>query len=327
MEVLSLMNSHRKEWDAMLNEWKVVQDIDLVTQIRYELYHGVWVRCIIFMDSSKFFQPTAPRDICSLNTFRVLDDNLVVTVGCSTKHDNCSEINGNVRAELRIGGSVIRGLPNGRSQISLVMDLDVGGSVPAAVLKMISFNGPLTISQLSNFIPEARQNNLIRGQEYLDIWMKYCELQSHIHQTPGIVTPPELKEVQEEPKIEPPPISPKVQLKVEDGIIFEQGTQEHASFLESSNQSLLRQWRQSNSSNWKQEKGSSNVSMYVLEADPLTTMAIIDIDGPPLNILTLIVDSTRRRDWDSCFDSFRDVDTVSSVTAIEQWFFKFPWVS
>eukprot|EP00475_Leptophrys_vorax_P028786 TRINITY_DN41883_c0_g1_i1.p1 TRINITY_DN41883_c0_g1~~TRINITY_DN41883_c0_g1_i1.p1 ORF type:complete len:934 (-),score=188.05 TRINITY_DN41883_c0_g1_i1:246-2690(-) len=307
-EVLALMNTQRKEWDAMLNEWRIVEEVDCVTQIRYELYYGVW--------------PTAPREICSLNTYRIVDDELAVSVGCSIAHAKCPETKGNVRAELKVGGSVIRRLPNNRSHISLVMDLDIGGNVPAAVLKMISSNGPLTIAQLRNFLPEARQNNLIKEQVFKDNWKKYCD--SLIR----LVTPTEHKEEEKKEEalaLEKAPSVPRAPIKIEDGIIFETGETEHEPFLLVANENLARQWKLSNSSTWKQERGSSSISLYVSGSDNLTTMAIMDIDGAPLNILTLLVDSTRRRDWDSCFDSFRDIETISSVTSIEQWFFKFPW--
>jgi hypothetical protein len=62
LEILALMNSPRKEWDPMLSDWRIIEEVDPVTQVRFESYHGIWVR------GSFFFVVTFLITILSANS-------------------------------------------------------------------------------------------------------------------------------------------------------------------------------------------------------------------------------------------------------------------
>jgi hypothetical protein len=106
-------------------------------------------------------QPTAARDVCALSAYRILEDGTVITGGTSVQDISCPEVDGVVRATLVYGGSVIRPISPNVSEMTLIILLDLGGTIPSAVLKFAATNGPLAIAQVRSFLPLAREKNYI----------------------------------------------------------------------------------------------------------------------------------------------------------------------
>lgn len=71
-------------------------------RIDYLLYKRVW--------------PTSARDFCLASQWRVARDGTITVVATSVDHPGCPEVDGNVRADLEVGGWVLR--PHGRDGMS-----------------------------------------------------------------------------------------------------------------------------------------------------------------------------------------------------------------
>jgi hypothetical protein len=130
--------SNKNGWDEMFEKGHIVQELDDVSQVTYQLFYGIW--------------PVAQRDFISANTFRILDDGTVIAAARSIDFPGGPSQKGAVRGKIRLGGMVAKPLPDGKSLVSYIASVDLGGSIPSSMIKMLSTKQPLVVHGLRTAI-------------------------------------------------------------------------------------------------------------------------------------------------------------------------------
>jgi hypothetical protein len=90
--------SKRSQFDHQITKFKI-KPLSTYSAIEYLRYKAVW--------------PTAPRDFCNLMHWRVLPDGTFLYFAFSEKFGEFPEVKGAVRANLVVGGYVMRHAPGG----------------------------------------------------------------------------------------------------------------------------------------------------------------------------------------------------------------------
>ena len=130
----------RKSLDSQLEIYNRLKWFSRNTGVEYLRFKPVW--------------PTAARDFCNLTHWRLLDDGTFLTFGYSTPFpDLCPEEDGVVRADLILGGYVMRPVVGG-TQIFIVVQSDLGGSLPTRVANMAAEQQPNSLLKLRKRLDE-----------------------------------------------------------------------------------------------------------------------------------------------------------------------------
>ncbi|CAN0048837.1 unnamed protein product, partial [Ectocarpus fasciculatus] len=124
----------RKALDSQLHTYTRLKWFSRHTGVEYLRFKPVW--------------PTAPRDFCNLTHWRLLEDGTFITFGFSTPFpDLCPEESGMVRANLILAGYVMRPVVGG-TNIFIVVQTDLGGSLPASIANMAAQDQPMALVKL-----------------------------------------------------------------------------------------------------------------------------------------------------------------------------------
>ena len=102
-----------------------------------------------FADHITFKQvwPTTQRDMVNIVHWRVTEQGYLVVLACSKELDAVPERRGIVRAEVAIGGWVMRPLPrNAGVDCSYMVETDLKGTLPSSIKAMVAENQPLLVA-------------------------------------------------------------------------------------------------------------------------------------------------------------------------------------
>ena len=135
----------RKELDRQLDTYKRLKWFSYHTGVEYLRFKPVW--------------PTAARDFCNLTHWRLLEDGTFLTFGFSVPFlDLCPEESGLVRADLILGGYVMRPEVGG-TRIHIIVQTDLCGSLPASVANMAAESQPMALIYLKKRLERVLSAN------------------------------------------------------------------------------------------------------------------------------------------------------------------------
>merc|ERR1711871_995768 len=103
----------KKEWDPQFKDFSFVQDRRGPEQqgVFNQQFHGTFA--------------TSPRDFCVAAERRMLADGSVVMVAQSVVHPGCPPRSGYVRADLRLGGYILKAIDGGaRTDLTSITSLN-----------------------------------------------------------------------------------------------------------------------------------------------------------------------------------------------------------
>jgi hypothetical protein len=112
--------------------------VDDRTAVRRVKAKGVW--------------PTDPRDFLFVTSWQALSDGSFVIVSRSVSDDICGQKKGYVRGFVQVSGYHIQQTGNpedgsGVCTVTLLAHTELGGSLPATVINLLSVSAPLKIMQ------------------------------------------------------------------------------------------------------------------------------------------------------------------------------------
>lgn len=123
----------KKQYDPMFDYGHLVEELDPATKVVYQKFKGIW--------------PVSPRDFCTLVGLRMVQDT-VILVGISYTHKECPVNSSIVRGTVKLGTFICRRLSDSTSSLVYVAEVDLGGSVPASVLRHIAVQQPMVVSRI-----------------------------------------------------------------------------------------------------------------------------------------------------------------------------------
>jgi hypothetical protein len=106
-------------------------------------YKGVW--------------PTQPRDFILCTAWQRLESGAVAITSMSVPDEVCPAREGYVRGTVNISGYFIAPSPGGGLSVMLCLHSDLGGSLPAGIINMLSTSAPIKMLTTINQI--ARQES------------------------------------------------------------------------------------------------------------------------------------------------------------------------
>lgn len=126
--------------DDMLKESRIIYDLSKSLHLVQLLYKGVW--------------PTAPRDFSVLSIQGELDKRTWISSGITVEDPRIPEEKGYVRAQLDVGGYLIRSVPSNpeMSEVTYVARVDLKGNIPAFAVNKISQSQPLCVNRLRGLV-------------------------------------------------------------------------------------------------------------------------------------------------------------------------------
>ena len=126
--------------DDMLKESRIIYDLSKSLHLVQLLYKGVW--------------PTAPRDFSVLSIQGEVDERTWISSGISVEDPRIPEEKGYVRAQLDVGGYLIRSVPSEPevSEVTYVARVDLKGNIPAFAVNKISQSQPLCVNRLRGLV-------------------------------------------------------------------------------------------------------------------------------------------------------------------------------
>ena len=126
--------------DDMLKESRVVLELSKSLHLVHLLYKAVW--------------PTAPREFSVLSILGELDERTWISSGISVDDPRISPEKGYVRAQLDVGGYLIRSVPSDPeiSKVTYVARVDLKGNIPAFAVNKISESQPLCVNRLRGLV-------------------------------------------------------------------------------------------------------------------------------------------------------------------------------
>ncbi|KAI8819534.1 uncharacterized protein EV422DRAFT_96056 [Fimicolochytrium jonesii] len=129
----------RKIWDARFEGGRMVEWLNP----NEALYHT--------MQKGQF--PVSGRDLSALNV-TVCDSRSSTTyvVATSVVDPLVKPEPKRVRAELKVAGFICNAIPQGGAQLSYIVDIDVKGSIPSAIVKAVSIQTPLSLHEIMKYI-------------------------------------------------------------------------------------------------------------------------------------------------------------------------------
>ena len=126
--------------DDMLKESRVVHELSKSLHLVQLLYKAIW--------------PTSPREFSVLSILGELDERTWISSGISVEDPRISPEKGYVRAQLDVGGYLIRSVPSDPevSEVTYVARVDLKGNIPAFAVNKISESQPLCVNRLRGLV-------------------------------------------------------------------------------------------------------------------------------------------------------------------------------
>ena len=142
---------------------EVIEQLDEHTAIEWQSF-----RSVAFISG---------RDFCNLTHWRVLKNGAVLIIGCPTEHHACPAKRGLVRGRCELGGWLLEPIGTNKDQtrVSYIVVLDLKGSIPKWVLKMVITSQPLAVARLRTLVDEEAKRH---GKNYVDHILSLGPLQN-----------------------------------------------------------------------------------------------------------------------------------------------------
>ncbi|XP_068729696.1 steroidogenic acute regulatory protein, mitochondrial-like [Montipora capricornis] len=132
---------YRGEWDDLLKKGKTVQEYGPLSKVTLMEYKPVW--------------PASGRDFCTLWHLKRIDES-VVCFACEAV-ESCPEQKGLVRAELVIGGFVVKEISSDppKCLVTYIARVDLKGSLPTRLVNRVTSTQPQGVAIIRDKL-EAR---------------------------------------------------------------------------------------------------------------------------------------------------------------------------
>ena len=126
--------------DDMLKESRIIYELSKSLHLVQLLYKGIW--------------PTTPRDFSVLSIQGEIDERTWISSGISIQDPRIPEEKDYVRAQLDVGGYLIRSVPSKpeMSEVTYVARVDLKGNIPAFAVNKISQSQPLCVNRLRGLV-------------------------------------------------------------------------------------------------------------------------------------------------------------------------------
>ncbi|OQR86209.1 hypothetical protein ACHHYP_10843 [Achlya hypogyna] len=117
-------------FDEMTDNCRVVEVLNPTASIRYVQAKPVF--------------PTTARDFLVVTAEQRVGDTIVIGTK-SIKHDDVPEDGSFVRAHTHVSGYLLRPVSSTECQVTLIVHMDLGGYMPAAVINLLSVSSPIKL--------------------------------------------------------------------------------------------------------------------------------------------------------------------------------------
>ncbi|EQC37535.1 hypothetical protein SDRG_05136 [Saprolegnia diclina VS20] len=118
-------------FDEMTDNCRVIEALKDSTSIRYVQAKPVF--------------PTTARDFLVVTSQQHLDDGSIVIGTKSVEHDSVPVDKHFVRAHTHVSGYIVRPLTPTSCSVTLIVHMDLGGYMPAAVINLLSVSSPIKL--------------------------------------------------------------------------------------------------------------------------------------------------------------------------------------
>ena len=133
------------EINPQISQSKVLKILSQNSNFHYLEFKKVW--------------PTAPRDFCNLNHWRIMADNRVVIVAFSNHNEVLApQRDGVVRGDLVIGGYILTPTPAG-TLVQYLIQYDLKGTIPQSVQNFVSQTQPLIVSNIRKVMTKDKESS------------------------------------------------------------------------------------------------------------------------------------------------------------------------
>ena len=110
-------------------------------------------RSILSYASSKGQWPTSGRDFCLVLGTRTREDGTIIGAGCAVEDPLVPTVSGKVRGEIKLNGWLIEPLSDNRGvRVVNVNDIDLKGSIPGSIIKMVANKIPLCVYSIRKYL-------------------------------------------------------------------------------------------------------------------------------------------------------------------------------
>lgn len=134
---------YRGEWDDLLKKGKTVQEYGPLSKVTLMEYKPVW--------------PASGRDFCTFWHLKRIDESVVCFACEAVEHESCPEQKGLVRAELVIGGFVVKEISSDppKCLVTYITRVDLKGSLPTRLVNRVTSTQPQGVAIIRDKL-EAR---------------------------------------------------------------------------------------------------------------------------------------------------------------------------
>ncbi|XP_048585764.1 uncharacterized protein LOC116604069 isoform X2 [Nematostella vectensis] len=159
----------RGEWDDLFLKGKMVEYKHPLAHFNWMEYRAIW--------------PTSGRDFCNYVVMREVTEGLFAVAAQSTEHHDCPPVKNLVRAEVLLGGFLVREMSSDPPccQVTYVSRVDLKGNLPPRLVNRVTQSQPQAVAVLrdkleSRYRKEAQQigdENMSDLQSFgVDLWVE-----------------------------------------------------------------------------------------------------------------------------------------------------------
>lgn len=127
---------YRGEWDDMFVKGETVEQYDPITKVARTQFKPVW--------------PASGRDFCNFVVLRELAEGVFCQAYEAVEHENCPEVKDLVRAEVIIGGFVVKELSSDPPSclVTYITRVDLKGKLPVRLVNKVTSSQPEAVAIL-----------------------------------------------------------------------------------------------------------------------------------------------------------------------------------
>eukprot|EP00743_Colponemidia_sp_Colp-15_P001665 GILK01001821.1.p1 GENE.GILK01001821.1~~GILK01001821.1.p1 ORF type:complete len:642 (+),score=108.43 GILK01001821.1:49-1974(+) len=139
-KVLALIGDMAKKplYDPMFEKGHVVEQIAEGVKVVYQAFKPVW--------------PTSARDFCNVTYEKHNEDGSCVLAARSVTHVNCPEVKDAVRADIQVGGFIMKPLSANECELIFLTQVDLCGRIPRSVVNSVSTKQPMCIAGIRKLV-------------------------------------------------------------------------------------------------------------------------------------------------------------------------------
>eukprot|EP00494_Astrolonche_serrata_P029748 UN30015 len=134
----------KKQWDSDCTETRLLSSEPGNIEIAYESYKAPW--------------PIKPRDFVLASTLNKKADGTYHWIAVSCEHEDGPIKRDFVRAQLFMGGWIIKPLDSHSCHVTYINHFDLGGSLPSWLVTRVSDDVPLTPLNLAEYMKKVKKN-------------------------------------------------------------------------------------------------------------------------------------------------------------------------